>query len=81
MTGGRLHTWKTIGKMIQNLRNGYQLVSIPPHGLKSTKLELLTEQKNKFEFLGASISRTRNSIINRSAHSNQGPQIPAVPTK
>ena len=51
------------------------------NSLKPTNLELLTEQKNKFEILGASISRTRHSIKNRSAHSNQGPQIPAVPTK
>ena len=33
MTGGRLHTWKTIAKISQNLRNGYHLVSINPHGL------------------------------------------------
>ena len=36
ITGGRLHIWKTIIKMIQKLRNGYHLASIIPHGLKLT---------------------------------------------
>ena len=43
MTGGRLYTCKTIGKMIQNLRNGYQLVSIPPHGLTVICVTILSK--------------------------------------
>ena len=33
MTGGRLHTWKTIGKMIQNLCIAPHLGRFHAHGL------------------------------------------------
>ena len=54
MKGGRLHTYKSILKMSQNLRNGYHLVSLPAHGL----IFLFKLLHNQFSFeLGFSLTQ------------------------
>ena len=59
MTGGRLHTRKIIVKMSQNLRNGYLLVSINPHGLIRLKYRPVEQKLFSIEEPGLTNNLTR----------------------